>query len=99
MTPGEGYWVHVPADVAWLVVDSAPPNSGSHTMSADPPQPQVTIPDEDITDTSPPVPETEARGLEQNEQRFAEVSGASFMLLFISLFVVFCIRFGRRRKE
>jgi hypothetical protein len=101
MTPGEGYWVHVPSDVIWEVINSVPDN-GAMRKGGDLPLVHTDVDNYDSSINPPsPVWITQSRGVDQAGHQIAEVSdGVSFMLVIIGLLaMMFCFRPRKRRNK
>ncbi|MCK4266445.1 MAG: hypothetical protein KAX31_04130, partial [Thermoplasmata archaeon] len=98
MTPGEGYWVHVPSDVVWQVTNQ-PPDTGVMSMNDSPPGSRgLTVSDQPAT-AQPPVVDTEYRQLSQGEHALGGISSGTLTLLLLGLLIlVYSLRLRKRKK-
>jgi hypothetical protein len=100
MTPGEGYWVHVPSDVFWEVINEIPDTGAMRNNGGIPQSQGDVINTGEGTATSSPSALwiNQSRGIDQSEHHIPEANGVSFMFVLISLFaVVFCLRLRKRK--
>jgi hypothetical protein len=111
VTPGEGYWLHVPSDAIWTVT-SAPPTNDPMSININPPSSEEEITGLDIQQSENAMensaatqPDTIVNGDDNQEMSisqgpsFKEISGqASVLFLVFAMLFVTSLRIRKRRK-
>jgi hypothetical protein len=110
MTPGVGYWVHVPSDTIWTVTSAPPPNDPlSEDINPPGSEEEITGSDEqqfqDLMESSATQPDTKVNSDDNQEMSLSqgpsisEMSGqASVLLLMFAVLYVIALRIRKRRE-